>query len=59
MKSEKTYTVKLSFNEMHIILQSIDEYIQNNSGRNVKAPSIDTGENRTFIYEATREKRNK
>lgn len=30
MESEKTYTVELNYNEIHIILNSLDEFVQNN-----------------------------
>lgn len=30
MKSEKTYAVELNYNELHIILNSLDEFVENN-----------------------------
>ncbi len=29
LESEKTYTVELNYNEIHIILNSLDEFVEN------------------------------
>lgn len=30
MESKKTYTLELNYNEIHIILNSLDEFVENN-----------------------------